>query len=233
VYHAEPQLHAVSIPWHAPADTRNAFFLLPSTLWAALGRGRLPRDFTCAEVGWLPKRTARCSLGLPYDASSAPWFSDTVATALHALNKADGAIWRGGLWVVGARPQTQFQGRATEEENKAWSRWFQAYLDTVLGNLQLCVTNVHVRYEDRVTQPGLPFAAGATLQSLEAFTVDASRGPTFVPNSMCLLVLRKVGSTSEAPTAVTRLFGRWHAGRHECCALQYHRRRRGSLYEAS
>ena len=97
-----------------------------------------------------------------------------------------------------------------EEESNASSKWFQAYLDTVLGNLQLCITNVHVRYEDRVTQPAQPFAAGATLQSLEAFTVDARREPTFVPNDVCLLVLRKVGPRPSTPHAGESWFpGLW------------------------
>lgn len=29
--------------------------------------------------------------------------------------------------------------------------WFKAYLDTIIGNLQVCITNVHIRYEVRET----------------------------------------------------------------------------------
>ncbi|NJR42341.1 MAG: hypothetical protein HC767_06460, partial [Akkermansiaceae bacterium] len=42
------------------------------------------------------------------------------------------------------------------------------------GNTDECaqVTNLHIRYEDGVTQKGHPFAVGLTLHSIGAFTVD-------------------------------------------------------------
>jgi len=36
----------------------------------------------------------------------------------------------------------------------------------VVKNLELTVTNIHVRYEDRVTNPTCPFSVGVTLHEL-------------------------------------------------------------------
>jgi hypothetical protein len=67
----------------------------------------------------------------------------------------------------------------------------KAVIDTVVGNLQLCITNVHVRYEDDVSDPGSPFACGFTLDRISAATVDELGREAFVTNNP-LQVLRKV-----------------------------------------
>jgi len=36
----------------------------------------------------------------------------------------------------------------------------------VVKNLELTVTNIHIRYEDRVTNPGCPFSVGVSLHEL-------------------------------------------------------------------
>ena len=36
----------------------------------------------------------------------------------------------------------------------------------VIKNLQVNVSNIHVRYEDRFTNPGAPFSLGVTLKGL-------------------------------------------------------------------
>ncbi|KAK3249746.1 hypothetical protein CYMTET_40840 [Cymbomonas tetramitiformis] len=57
--------------------------------------------------------------------------------------------------------------------------WFRTYAETILGNLQISITNVHIRYEDGRTRPGHFFAAGATIHRLASFTVDAAGLRTF------------------------------------------------------
>ncbi|KAK9819963.1 hypothetical protein WJX72_004515 [[Myrmecia] bisecta] len=65
---------------------------------------------------------------------------------------------------------------------------FRAIADTVLGNLQLSITNVHVRYEDDQSNSKAPFACGLTLQKLSAHTVDEFGREAFVTqNPMDLL----------------------------------------------
>lgn len=58
------------------------------------------------------------------------------------------------------------------------------------GNVQLSITNIHVRYEDDVTDPGHPFACGVTLEQLSASTVDENGEEAFVTTSP-LSILRK------------------------------------------
>jgi hypothetical protein len=69
----------------------------------------------------------------------------------------------------------------------------RALIDTILGNLQLRITNVHVRYEDTVSNPGHEFAVGVMLQEISAQTVDANGKPAFITTNV-LQTLRKVGA---------------------------------------
>lgn len=50
----------------------------------------------------------------------------------------------------------------------------------ILQNLHVTIEDVHVRYEDDVTQPGRPFAVGVTLQKLALESTDASWTPRVV-----------------------------------------------------
>ncbi|KAL6781279.1 hypothetical protein ACKKBG_A10495 [Auxenochlorella protothecoides x Auxenochlorella symbiontica] len=63
-------------------------------------------------------------------------------------------------------------------------------IDTVIGNLQLSITNIHVRYEDDVTNPGHPFSCGITLDKLAAATVNDKGEEAFVTTTP-LSLLRK------------------------------------------
>ncbi|KAK9834254.1 hypothetical protein WJX81_000411 [Elliptochloris bilobata] len=63
-------------------------------------------------------------------------------------------------------------------------------IDTVIGNLRLSITNVHIRYEDDYSNPGTPFAVGLTLESLSAHTVDEAGKEAFVTQDP-LKLLRK------------------------------------------
>jgi hypothetical protein len=53
-------------------------------------------------------------------------------------------------------------------------------IGTVVENLQIQINNVHIRYEDDISYPGRPFAAGFYLESLAAHTCDESWNPRFV-----------------------------------------------------
>nr|XP_027080056.1 uncharacterized protein LOC113703042 isoform X2 [Coffea arabica] len=62
------------------------------------------------------------------------------------------------------------------EVNKSW---LESLINTVIGNLKLSVSNIHIRYEDTESNPGHPFAAGVTLDKLLAVTVDDTGQETF------------------------------------------------------
>lgn len=63
------------------------------------------------------------------------------------------------------------------ETNKSW---LGSLIDTVIGNLKLSISNIHIRYEDLESNPGHPFAVGITLEKLSAVTVDDQGWETFV-----------------------------------------------------
>ena len=76
------------------------------------------------------------------------------------------------------------RGGAAAAASSSASSWLRSYAATVVGNVRLSVTNVHLRYEhpDATPPPGAqprPLAAGVTLASLRAITVDADGAETF------------------------------------------------------
>ncbi|KAM1034247.1 hypothetical protein ACFX2J_037492 [Malus domestica] len=102
-----------------------------------------------------------------------------------------------------AEPETQVEGssedavqeakknRIREMEMKLLERtqqlksdmntsWLGSLISTIIGNLKLSISNIHIRYEDIESNPGHPFAAGITLESLSAMTVDSNGNETFV-----------------------------------------------------
>ncbi|XP_037495569.1 uncharacterized protein LOC105636609 isoform X2 [Jatropha curcas] len=67
--------------------------------------------------------------------------------------------------------------RLKSEVNKSW---LGSLINTVIGNLKLSISNIHIRYEDLESNPGHPFAAGITLGKLSAVTIDDNGMETFV-----------------------------------------------------
>ncbi|KAH9835542.1 vacuolar protein sorting-associated protein 13 [Rhodofomes roseus] len=50
----------------------------------------------------------------------------------------------------------------------------------IINNLQVSVKNIHIRYEDKMSVPGHPFAAGATLAGFTAASVNEKWQPAFI-----------------------------------------------------
>ncbi|KAK6930330.1 Vacuolar protein sorting-associated protein 13, DH-like domain [Dillenia turbinata] len=69
--------------------------------------------------------------------------------------------------------------------------WLSSLIATVLGNLKVSISNVHIRYEDSASNPGHPFSVGFTLAKLAAFTMDEQGKETF-DTSGALDKLRKL-----------------------------------------
>ncbi|XP_024384462.1 uncharacterized protein [Physcomitrium patens] len=68
--------------------------------------------------------------------------------------------------------------------------WFSSLIATIVGNLKISITNLHIRYEDEVSNPERPFCSGVTLATLAAVTIDEQGNETFV-TSGALERLRK------------------------------------------
>ncbi|WCJ20748.1 hypothetical protein M5689_002962 [Euphorbia peplus] len=70
--------------------------------------------------------------------------------------------------------------RAQRLKSEVNSSWLGSLINTIIGNLKLSISNIHIRYEDHESNPGHPFAAGVTLGKLSAVTIDEYGMETFV-----------------------------------------------------
>ncbi|XP_057872719.2 uncharacterized protein LOC131078906 isoform X2 [Cryptomeria japonica] len=67
-----------------------------------------------------------------------------------------------------------------EDKDEMNTSWLGSLINTVIGNIKLAITNIHVRYEDTESNPGHPFAAGMTLEKLASVTVGEDGKETFI-----------------------------------------------------
>ncbi|KAE8733149.1 hypothetical protein F3Y22_tig00001478pilonHSYRG00136 [Hibiscus syriacus] len=65
------------------------------------------------------------------------------------------------------------------EGNPAGNSWLGSLIATIIGNLKITISNVHIRYEDCISNPGHPFSSGVTLAKLAAVTMDEQGNETF------------------------------------------------------
>ncbi|PVI04174.1 vacuolar protein sorting-associated protein 13 [Periconia macrospinosa] len=71
------------------------------------------------------------------------------------------------------------EGMSAEEQQKNQS--FTASMVTaIVDNVQVTVKNIHIRYEDSISDPGHPFALGITLADFSAISTDDNWKPTFI-----------------------------------------------------
>ena len=50
-------------------------------------------------------------------------------------------------------------------------------VDTIVNNIQISIKSIHIRYEDKVTNPDHPFAFGVMLKGLSAETTNSKWQP--------------------------------------------------------
>lgn len=86
------------------------------------------------------------------------------------------------------------EGMSAEEQQKNQS--FTASLVTaIVDNVQVTIKNIHIRYEDSISDPGHPFALGVTLADFSAISTDENWKPTFIQgNSTSTHKLATLGS---------------------------------------
>eukprot|EP01018_Ginkgo_biloba_P025446 Gb_15429 [translate_table: standard] len=65
------------------------------------------------------------------------------------------------------------------ESSPETNSWLGSLIATVVGNLKISISNVHIRYEDPVSNLGHPFCSGITLAKLAAVTTDEHGVETF------------------------------------------------------
>ena len=75
-------------------------------------------------------------------------------------------------------PEAQQQSK--ESNNKGGDGFLAQLTTKVVDNLQFTMKNIHIRYEDKISDPGHPFAAGITLKELSALSTDENWNPKFI-----------------------------------------------------
>ncbi|KAJ2642431.1 Vacuolar protein sorting-associated protein 13, partial [Coemansia sp. RSA 1694] len=83
------------------------------------------------------------------------------------------------------RQQQLLKTRAasTTGEEKKQASFTEQLIAKIVDNLQIVIKNIHVRYEDGVSNPEHLFAVGATLGELSAVSTDAEWRQTFLHDS--------------------------------------------------
>lgn len=70
-----------------------------------------------------------------------------------------------------------------EEDTQKTESFISSLVTRVIDNVQITVRNIHIRYEDKISNPLHPFSIGITLAELSAVSTDGNWEPTFVHNS--------------------------------------------------
>ncbi|KAF2674902.1 vacuolar protein sorting-associated protein 13 [Microthyrium microscopicum] len=74
------------------------------------------------------------------------------------------------------------EGMSQEEQKKSQS-FTSTFITAVVDNVQVSVKNIHIRYEDSISDPGHPFALGFTLEGFDAVSTTNEWQPTFIQSS--------------------------------------------------
>ncbi|KAG8928477.1 hypothetical protein FRC01_005870 [Tulasnella sp. 417] len=85
---------------------------------------------------------------------------------------------------------TQLQAGTGDE--KTQTAMEIAMTQRIADNLQVYVKNIHIRYEDNVSCPGHPFAAGITLGSFQVETTDKNWMQAFITEKLQSIELHKL-----------------------------------------
>ncbi|TFY80723.1 hypothetical protein EWM64_g3289 [Hericium alpestre] len=59
----------------------------------------------------------------------------------------------------------------------------ESLIAKIVNNLQITIKNIHIRYEDKLSVPDHPFAAGITLAGFSAVSVDENWMPAFIEST--------------------------------------------------
>ncbi|KAF5314046.1 hypothetical protein D9611_006808 [Ephemerocybe angulata] len=74
-------------------------------------------------------------------------------------------------------------GAETQPDSAQTQGLIQSLITKIINNVQVTIKNIHVRYEDKISVPGQPFAVGVTLASFAAVSVDGEWKPAFIEST--------------------------------------------------
>lgn len=77
----------------------------------------------------------------------------------------------------------QTDAEASSDKSQQPQGLWESLTAKIINNLQITVKNIHIRYEDRLSVPGHPFAAGLTLAEFTAVSVNDKWQPAFIEST--------------------------------------------------
>lgn len=92
--------------------------------------------------------------------------------------------------------------------------WLGSLIATIIGNLKVVISHVHIRYEDSISNRGHPFCSGVTLSKLAAVTTDVQGNETFATSGaldgLCKsLQLQRLALYHDTDTAPWKVDKKW------------------------
>lgn len=72
------------------------------------------------------------------------------------------------------------QPQEQKDTNKGGDGFLSQLTTKIIDNLQFTMKNVHIRYEDKLSDVGHTFAVGITLKELSALSTDENWSPKFI-----------------------------------------------------
>ncbi|KAI9292119.1 vacuolar protein sorting-associated protein vps13 [Neoconidiobolus thromboides FSU 785] len=90
-----------------------------------------------------------------------------------------------------------FKNNTSQEEDAKQSSFTTQLVTKILDNLQVSIENIHLRYEDSISNPGHLFAIGVTLSQISAVSTDENWNEAIIDSASKvihkLLTLKKFG----------------------------------------
>ncbi|CAH0729406.1 unnamed protein product, partial [Brenthis ino] len=83
-----------------------------------------------------------------------------------------------------ARVEEAKKKEAEKDENKLDETFVEKLVTQIIKNVQLKITDIHIRYEDSVTNPKTPFSFGITLHNLSVHTTDENWKQTVIQEAV-------------------------------------------------
>eukprot|EP00761_Pharyngomonas_kirbyi_P013510 gb/GECH01013539.1/.p1 GENE.gb/GECH01013539.1/~~gb/GECH01013539.1/.p1 ORF type:complete len:3191 (+),score=691.51 gb/GECH01013539.1/:1-9573(+) len=85
--------------------------------------------------------------------------------------------------ALNGKKQSKQESSQEQKDNESSDGFISQLTETIINNLQIVIRNVHVRYEDVVTDPENPFVVGFTLEEISARSTDENWAYTFMKNA--------------------------------------------------
>ena len=94
------------------------------------------------------------------------------------------------------------------QAEEAEASWSTRLVTKIVDNLQIHVSNVHIRYEDRVLHADDPFSFGLMIGRFAAESTDSTWKPSYVENQKILFKLCSL----QGLTVIRITLVHWHTG---------------------